>query len=196
MTIELKIRRIKSGETLVAEFESLADAETWLRDRPAFVDVLGTVGNLGAEKDARLRVAMRALDAEESAEIASQDAAAMAAAKLAIKEEQAAATAATAARSEEMVNADPGRPMHVAWVRGQALSNGDESDSREVPEIAVKAVAAWVSERDTWVHPRDQYVATANLMVWPGAIPGGDEADRVQPGGQFTTLSGLVPELN
>lgn len=196
MSVQLKIRRLKTGETLVAEFESLEDAETWLRERPAFVDVLGTVSELSPAEDGRLRLAMRPLDEEERAFASKQDRDAEAAARAALEREQAAAKEAMAARAEAAKNADPDRPMHVAWDREQGFSNADEADPRPVPEKVREAVKAWVAERDSWVHPRDQYVATANLVVWPGSIPGGgSEDERIHPGGQFTTLSGMAPEL-
>jgi hypothetical protein len=62
MPVRLKIRRMKTNETLVAEFEDLDDAETWLRERPQFVDVIGTIGALGDADDERLRTALRPFD--------------------------------------------------------------------------------------------------------------------------------------
>lgn len=193
MAVQLKIRRLETGETLIAEFESLADAETWLRERPPNVDVLGTVG-LDRDTGERLREATRPLDAGERARVAKLDAAAEAAARAALQREQEAAQAALAARFEEAKNADPGRLMHVAFERGVGCTNADPADPRPLPDVVVAAVQAWVAVRDEWVHPRGQYVATANLQVWPGSVPGGDEDGRIEPGGQFTALFGDPPQ--
>ena len=195
MTVQLKIRRMKTGETLIAEFETAEDAETWLRERPDHVNVLGTVGELPEALDERLREAMRPLDEEErkAAEISERESAERVRAALRREQEQAMAKIAEA--REAAKDLDPNRPMAVAFERGKGIENADPADPREVPEIVRKAVLAWVAERDVWVHPRGQYVATAGLVVWPGPIPDGPEGERVQPGGQFTTLSGDPPEL-
>ena len=49
---------------------------------------------------------------------------------------------------------------------------------------------AWVAERNTWVHRRGQYLVDAQLVVWPGPVPSGDEDDRIEQGGQFNVLFG------
>ncbi|MCA9682097.1 MAG: hypothetical protein KC457_07860 [Myxococcales bacterium] len=187
MPLQLKIRRLQSGETLIAEFESVADAETWLRERPKFVDVLGTVGGLGESVDKRLRAAMRPFDDDELGLVAQQDAIAAESVRRAMEREQEAAERAMEEREQELANADPGRLMHVAWDHESGMHNGEAGDTREIPAVVREAVLAWVAERNTWVHPRGQFIATANLMVWPGSLPRGEE-DRIQPGGQFTTL--------
>ena len=51
-------------------------------------------------------------------------------------------------------------------------------------------VEAWVAERNSWVHRRGQYLVDAQLLVWPGPVPSGDEADRIEQGGQFNVLFG------
>ncbi|NVB38425.1 hypothetical protein G6O69_11335 [Pseudenhygromyxa sp. WMMC2535] len=193
MTVQLKIRRLKTGETMIAEFTSFADAETWLRERPKFVDVLGSVSTLGEDQDMRLRRAMRPLDEDERELVASQDAAAQAAVQQALQREQERARKAMEERAEALSTADPNRPMHIAWDRETGMALGDPADPREIPAVVREAVLAWVAERDTWVHPRNCYVATANLMVWPGPLPKGED-ERVQQGGQFTTLSGDPPQ--
>jgi hypothetical protein len=189
MPVRLKIRRMKTNETLVAEFADLDDAETWLRERPQFVDVIGTIGELGDADDQRLRTALRPFDDEERAVIAAQDQAFAKAEAAALARAQLEAEAALAERRAELANADPNRPMMVAWVRGVGCRNADRADARDVTELARAAVLAWVRERDTWVHPRGQFIATADVVVWPGPIPGGDEDDRIQPGGQFSAVS-------
>ena len=67
MPVQLKIRRMKTNETLVAEFANLDDAEAWLRERPQFVDVIGTIGALSEAADQRLRAALRPFDDDERA---------------------------------------------------------------------------------------------------------------------------------
>ncbi|KIG15254.1 hypothetical protein DB30_05798 [Enhygromyxa salina] len=37
---------------------------------------------------------------------------------------------------------------------------------------------------------KDQAQAREELEVWPGPVPGGDEADRVERGGQLNALLG------
>jgi hypothetical protein len=189
MRVQLKIRRMKSNRTLVAEFATLDDAEAWLRERPQFVDVIGTIGALADADDQRLRAALRPFDDEERAEIAAQDQKLARAEQAALARAQLEAEAALAERRAELADADPNRPMKVAWVRGVGCRNGDPADARDVTELARAAVLAWVRERDTWVHPRGQFIATADVVVWPGPIPGGDEDDRIQPGGQFSPVS-------
>jgi hypothetical protein len=189
MPVQLKIRRMKTNETLVAEFADLDDAEAWLRERPQFVDVIGVIGALADADDQRLRAALRPFDDDERAELAAQDHALAQAERAALARAQLDAQAALAERRAELANADPNRPMMVAWLRGVGCRNADPADAREVTELARAAVLSWVRERDTWVHPRGQFIATADVVVWPGPVPGGDEDERVQPGGQFSAVS-------
>lgn len=189
MTVQLKIRRMQTGEALVAEFADLDDAVAWLRERPPFVDVIGTLGRLTDADSDRLRAALRPLDDDERALLAKQTAAFEQAERESLAREQQQAEAALAERRAELANADPNRPMLVAWARGQGCRNGDPADPRPVTELARQAVLAWVRERDSWVHPRGQFVATADVTVWPGPIPGGDEDERVHQGGQFAAVA-------
>jgi hypothetical protein len=189
MPVQLKIRRMKTNETLVAEFADLDDAAAWLRERPQFVDVIGTIGALAEADDQRLRAALRPFDEDERAELEAQGHALARAERAELERAQLAAQAALMERRAELANADPNRPMMIAWARGVGCRNGDPADAREVTELARAAVLAWVRERDTWVHRRGQFIATADLVVWPGPIPGGDEDERVQPGGQFSPVS-------
>jgi len=66
-----------------------------------------------------------------------------------------------------------------------------DPDPREIPPVVRDAVLAWVAERNTWVHARRARVARATVTVWPAAVPGGDEAERCQAGGQFEVEPGL-----
>jgi hypothetical protein len=63
--------------------------------------------------------------------------------------------------------------------------------------VVRKAVRAWVAERETWVHPRGQYLVSAQVVAWPGPLPAGtSEDERVHPGGRFEVLAGTPPDLN
>ena len=74
MIVGLRIKRIDTQESLIAEFESLDDAMTWVADRPDMVEVLGVVDAkaLGETAFYKLRDAIRPLD---EAELAGRDAA-------------------------------------------------------------------------------------------------------------------------
>ncbi len=198
MAIQLKIRDIRTGDAQVAEFESVGDAETWLRERPRFIEVLGPPrhGAIAPDDEARLREAMRPLDEEERKAQVQQDERSAEVMRKALANEQDRMRKEAEARREANRDADPNRPLAVSFERGKGMHNADPADDREVPEVARKAVLAWVAERDTWVHPRGQYVVNAQVVVWPGPVPGGNEDDRVHAGGQFNVLAGTAPELN
>ncbi len=198
MAIELKIRDIRTGKAQVAEFESIGDAESWLRERPPFVEVLGPPrqGALDPADEMRLRDAMRPMDEQERAAQVSQDARDKEAMRKMMEAEKARQQKEMDARREAVKDADPNRLMHVAFERGKGMHNADPIDERPVTDAIRTAVLAWVAERDTWVHARGQYVNDAQVVAWPGPIPGGNEDDRVQPGGQFNVLAGTPPELN
>ncbi len=199
MAIQLKIRDIRTGDGKVAEFESVDDAEAWLRNRPQFVDVLGPShpGAIAPADEARLRQALRPFDAEEQAAQAQQEERDAEAIRKALAGEQERMRKELEARREANKDADPDRPMVIAWERGGGLHNGDPADDREPTDAVRQAVKAWVAERETWVHSRGQYVASAQVVVWPGPLPKGtSEEERVQMGGKFDVLYGTPPELN
>lgn len=199
MAIKLKIRDIRTGEGKVAEFETAAEAEAWLRERPRFMDVLGPShpGAIPSADEARLRQALRPLDAEEQAAQAQQEERDAAAIREVLAGEQEKMRKDIEARREANRDADPNRPMAVAWERGGSFENADPADDRVPNEVMRKAVVAWVAERDTWVHSRGQYVVSAQVVVWPGELPKGtSEDERVQMGGKFEVLYGTPPELN
>ncbi len=176
--IEFNIRDLKTGDVVCAEFPDLAAAQSWLVERPAFMQVLRLVTTVAPQTEAQLREAMRPLDDEERA--------------LMIEAEQAALAdrAEALARLQEAKDTapkDPNRPMELRWALSTGLSMNDASDDREITDVARTAVLAWIAERDTWVEDRGQRVAAASVSVWPGPIPGGNEAERIPPGGTFVT---------
>lgn len=194
MAVELQIRELRIGDTKVAAFETVADAEAWLRQRPRFEEVLGPTrdSSISAEDDRRLRDAMRPLDELELAAKANLEQAELEAVEQAKALEQGLAEQNEQARREALRDADPDRPMAIAWERGQGVRHADPADERPIPDVVVKAVEAWVAERNEWIHPRRQYVATAEVVVWPGPVPEGEE--RIQPGGQFEPMFGTPPD--
>jgi hypothetical protein len=192
MPVQLKIRDIRTGKAQIAEWQGLDDCITWLTDRPPFIEVLGPPQRemIAAADEQRMRAAMRPLDDAERAAQIGQDQRDAEAVRAAVAGHQARAEAQIASLRERNALADPDRPLEVVWERGPGCRNADPADPREVTEPARLAVEAWVSERETWVHPRGQYLVDAHVVVWPGPIPGGDEADRIEPGGQFNALFG------
>lgn len=199
MPIQLKIRDMRTGEAKVAEFESVDDAEAWLKERPQFVEVLGPAREdaLTPGEDTRLRSALRPMDDDEKKAQAEQDERDLKAMRAMMAKEAERAEQQLAAQREANRNADPNRLMHVVWERGEGCRNADPADDRPLTELITKAVEAWVAERNTWVHPRNKYLIDASVQVWPGTIPNdGTEEERVERGGQFNTAFGTPPELN
>lgn len=178
--IEFNIRDLKTGEVVCAEFPDLATAQTWLVDRPAFTQVLRLVTSVTPEIEAGLRDAMRPLDEEERAVMVKAEEAAAA---------EHAAEVAQLQKIKDSTPKDPNRPLVLQWAIGTGLTMSDASDDREITDVARTAVLAWIAERDTWVEGRGQRVAAASVSVWPGPIPGGNESERIPPGGTFVTGS-------
>lgn len=179
-TIEFNIRNLETGEVVCAEFPDVEAAHAWLVERPAFTQVLRLVTPLAPEIEARLREAMRPLDEDERA--------VMLQAEEAVQAERFAEIARLQAANEAEPK-DPNRPMTLRWTIGTGLTMSDGSDDREITDAARTAVLAWIAERDTWVEDRGERVAAASVSVWPGPVPGGNEADRIPPGGTFVTGS-------
>ena len=191
--LALRLRDLDSGELLVGEFDDMASAVAWLRARPSMMEVLGVAtSDLAEDDDLVLRKAMRPLDPHEKAKAVALDEARMVALREQIEKEQARFQAAVAAERAAMVDADPNRPMVISWDQHDGIALADPSDPREIPDVVRTAVAAWVAERNEWVHGRRQHVARATITVWPGPIPGGDESERCHGGGQFETEPGIV----
>lgn len=184
--LQLKVRNLESGETLIAELDSVDDALIWLRERPRFVDVLGVLSeHLSQEQHDALRAAMRPLDDEEKALEQKIQREVEAAIDAQMEKERARAQRELAAHVERMKSADPARPMQVLWSRSEGFRLVDEYDPREVTEAAKEAITAWIAERNTWVEGRGQVVDSATVEVYPAELPPGVD-ERVRPGGQFT----------
>jgi hypothetical protein len=181
--VTLLLRDLRSGQRMTAEFETLQSCTDWLQARPQFVDVLGpTNEDLTPEGDRLLRAALRPYDAEERVLMDRQrqqrdaklaESADATRAKLAV---------AQAAERQRVGNLHSNDPMTVVWQLGGAVTNAEPLDKRPVPEVVVKALHAWIAERNTWVKGRGQ-VCAAQVTVWPGEVPSGHE--RIQEGGQF-----------
>ncbi len=176
--IEFRIRRLESGDVLVAEFPDVGAAAAWLVERPSMVEVQRMLTSVDPEVEERLRNAMRPLDEQERARMSELEAEADA---------QRFAKMAQAQQQVAPVSNDPNRQMVLRWERAKGLFLADESDDREIPEIVREAVLSWVAERDTWVRERGEQVAAASLSVWPAEVPSGHESERIIPGGQFVT---------
>jgi hypothetical protein len=184
--IEMKVRRMKTGETLVATLESFEDAVTWLGERPEFTEVLGVLSqDLSPAQHRALRAAMRPYSAAERRHIEEADREAAAAHVAQEQSELELAERERQAHAAAMKHADPDRPMNLRWHHRDGLSVEDPYDPRDITAAARDAVEAWVAERQTWVADRGQKVYEALVTVYPGPVPSGDEEDRVQPGGQF-----------
>jgi hypothetical protein len=193
--LALRLRDLDKGELLVGEFEDRAAALAWLRARPHDMEVIGVASSseeLAEADELELRAAMRPLDEAERAKAQALDESRIAALREHIAREQARYEEDVAAERDALADADPQRPMIIAYDEHAGLSIGDPSDTREIPEVAKKAVLAWVAERNEWVHGRRQHVARAVVTVWPGSVPSGDESERCHAGGQFETEPGLA----
>lgn len=181
-TIDLRVRDLTTGVSSLKSFDSEASAIAWLAARPRLVDVLGVATpGIAPELDARLRAALRPLDADEKAHEAKLDAAVAAVARERQEEEQKRARAAEDAHRAAMRTADPNRLLEVHFTYDKGLEKTDPSDPREISDEVREAVLAWVRERDGWVESRGQVVGDAKVAVWPGPLPKGEE-ERVKRG--------------
>lgn len=176
--VELEIRRMQSGEVMVAQFPDAGAAAAWLCERPRFVEVLRLCTWLHPELEGRLRAVMRPLDDEERARRIVLEGEAEA--RRALRQREAYAAASEA-------DNDPDRLMVIRWQRTRGLSLEDELDTRAIPDRVRQVVLEWIAERDAWVFERGEQVAAACLCVWPGPVPSGIESERIEPGGQFVT---------
>lgn len=184
--LELEIRRVETGEVVVAQFENSAAAAKWLRERPPYVEVRRVVTSIEPDLEATLRAAMRPLEEPERQAILALEA-------KQLQRLEARRAAAEAALRGDREPDDPDRPMVVRWAKEKGMWLPDDSDDREIPDHVRQAVQGWIDERNSWVRDRNQHVATAIVTVNPGAV--GSESARIEPGGQFVTSEG-VPEVS
>jgi hypothetical protein len=180
---EMKVRRMKTGETMIATLDSFEDALEFLRERPDFLEVVSVLSDTSAADRGRLRDAMRPYSDEERAlkdEIAAKHDAAIA--EQMRKEMQEAQGLAEKAMLDAIA-ADPNRPMSVRWEITEGYSVADPNDPREINDDVKRAIEEWVAERNTWIADRGQFVGEATVQVYPLAPPEGE--GRVLQGGQF-----------
>jgi hypothetical protein len=186
-TIELRLQDLQSNELMNAEFEHEGDVLTWLKERPAFVQVLGlATPGLPRELIERFKAATRPLD-EAERELARKlddQQRALVEKQMAAEEER--ARAVMEQHRASLRSADPNRPLSIAWTLEEGLRNAEPGDERPITKEAEAAVLAWIAERDTWVEERGLRVGEALLSVWPGPMPAAAEGNRVQRGGTFT----------
>lgn len=169
---------------MTAEFPTVDSCREWLQARPQFVDVLGPVNeDLTIEIDRMLRHALRPHDAAERHLLDEQRRAREAEAARADEAMAAAQAEAHDAERNRVDRLGPDDPMTVVWKLGGSVENAVPLDSRPIPPAVVEAVAAWVAERNTWIAGRGLTVRAAEVTVWPGAVPPGQ--DRIHAGGQF-----------
>jgi hypothetical protein len=179
--IDLRLRDLNTGDASIQSFATEQAACAWLRARPRFVEVLGVASaSIAQDIDARLRAALRPLDADEKAREEELDAAVTQRRHERQGEEQKRAEASELAHKEAIRTADPDREMEVHYTYNGELAPTDPADTRPI-SLEVKAdVLAWVDERNEWVESRNQVVGDAKVTVWPRTIPKGQ--DRVQRG--------------
>ena len=182
---QIKVRNLETEETLIATLDCYEDALTWLQDRPRFVEVITVISDISPKQAGDLRAAMRPYDDDEKALMASHAAQLAEAVKRARETEETRAAADEKLAREAAKHADPNRPMKVRWTIDEGFESNDAYDERPITEAAQTAIIAWVQERNGWVADRGQFVAEAEVEVYPNEVPGGDEAERVLRGGKF-----------
>ncbi len=203
MTVGLRIKRLETQESLIAEFESFEDAMTWVAERPDMVEVLGVVDPkaLGENAFYKLRDATRPLD---PAELAMRDKAREALrAQMREADERESAPTGLAGRMRwappepapdplSLPEAEPGEVMVIRWQKGAPMAN--IADSRPIPPEVRQAVDAWIAERNQWLHPKRTHVGRAELRVRPGELPESEQDERVEMGASYSQIPGWPQE--
>lgn len=203
MPIELRIKRIKTRESLIAEFESLDDAKTWVAERPDMVEVLGVVDPkaVGEAAFRELQEATRPLDRAEldaRHEAMEADLARMREADeresltVGLVGRASAPTPEPAPDPSSLPDAEPNAMMVIRWQHRAPMAN--IADNRPIPSVLRDAVEAWVAERNEWLHPKRSHVGRVELRVRPGPLSADQEAERIEPVARFTELPGLPDE--
>ncbi len=184
--LELKIRRLETDEVLVAEFDGIDDALTWLAQRPPLVEVVRVVSEIDEATETKLRQAMRPFDDDERDFLNKKDFEREMDRRQELRRLQAEATGTSTASG----SGDAARPMALMFVRGQGLTKTDADDDRDIPEAARRVIDHWLRERDGWLHERRQHLAKATFSVWPASVPSGSESDRILEA-DFAAMPGL-----
>lgn len=182
---QIKVRNLETEETLIATLDSYEDALTWLEERPQYIEVITVISDVSPKQLGDLRAAMRPYDDDEKALIASHAAQLAEAVRRSREADEARAAADEKLAREAAKNADPNRPMKVRWTIDEGFASNDPFDDRPINDVVQAAVIAWVQERNGWVSDRGQFVAEAEVEVYPADVPGGDESERVLRGGKF-----------
>lgn len=190
---DLRLRNLESGEYLIASFEREEDVAEWLIHRPAMMEVLGlkTASHDPAVHD-RLRPLVRPPSAEERARLLVLDAQDTLARAQQVEAESRREREEAAAHIEAMRTADPNRIMQVRWTKAEGYTLVDRFDPRPVNDDVRAAIAAWVTERNEWVHPRGLEVVEATVEAWPGPLKPGQE--RILGGGHFVPAQRDEPQ--
>jgi hypothetical protein len=178
---EVKVRNLKSGETLIASMADCEQCIAWLAERPPFLEILGVLSDTSPAEQRRLKEAMRPYTEEELALKREFDERHRAALDAQYQKELAQIEREQSATPDP--NADPDRPLSVKYEVDEGLTVVD--DDRPLTDAARDAVLAWVAERNGWIESRGQLVGEAHVEVWPHEVPGGDESARVLAGGRF-----------
>ena len=183
MKLDLQIRDLQSGDRSQKVFESVEEAEAWLKDRPKFTEVLGVAShNVPREVNDALRACRRPLDEEEKLLARQLDQALDDQMREAAEARRKKEIAEAEKHRKDMASADPNRPMELRYVFNRGVANATAADPRDPTEEALAAVMAWVEERNEWVQGRGQVVGDAKLQVWPGPIPEGKGDERIISG--------------
>lgn len=179
---EVKVRNLKTGETLIASMADCEQCIAWLSERPPFIEVVSVLSDVSPAEQQRLKEAMRPYDAAERELKRRYDAAHQEALNEAyqkemeqLEQDQKSPTTAE--------GADPNRPLSVKYEVDEGFTVVD--DDRELTDAAREAALAWVQERNGWIADKGQLVGEAHLEVWPNDVPSGDEDKRVLEGGRF-----------
>lgn len=203
MTVGLRIKRIDTQESMIAEFESLEDAKTWVAERPDMVEVLGVVDPkaTGEAVFREIRDATRPLDAAEVAGRHEARETALAQMREADKRESAPtglsgrmqpAAPEPAPDPSSLPEGESGAVMVIRWQKRAPMAN--VADRRPIPAEVREAVDAWIIERNTWLHPKRTHVGRADLRVQPGEMSEAEEAERIDAGASYSQLPGWPEE--
>jgi hypothetical protein len=187
--VVLRFRKIGDNQDMLAQFESLADAKTWLAERPKLVRVLRVEEpELPPRVEADLHDAMRPFDDEELEAIADVQRKLQQLHSVELRDLQ--TRAEREAAHVASTSSDP--PFVLRYEKDRELVHARSGDDRPIPDAVRSAVLAWVKRRNEWVHARRQHVGAAVLTI-PATIDTSiDAADAVEVEGEVELLSGFA----